>query len=187
MPPKKRELSLSSSPKEIIDTYKEDFHACEAKLNPEPLPGKELLEPVTTLLKKPAKNWTEQDILPIAKLLAGRVVIDGTGENLNGANAFGRIAEEFENFILGHPEFRALIDPVYVVIDITTTNNAPPANINMYPHNVAANLLPGSTYVYRFDGPGADANAQHFIGFIQSGNHGLRAYVFHTTFPAVYY
>lgn len=69
------------------------------------------MEPVAILKEKPAEKWRDKDILPIAKLIAGRMSIDVTGNNLYGANAFGSISEEFTNYTLSHPKIRAMIDP----------------------------------------------------------------------------
>ncbi|PKY31070.1 hypothetical protein RhiirB3_419263 [Rhizophagus irregularis] len=54
---------------------------------------------MTILKEKPAEKWRDKDILPIAKLMAGRISIDATGNNFSGANAFESISEEFIDFI----------------------------------------------------------------------------------------
>jgi hypothetical protein len=92
-----------------------------------------LLEPVTILSKKPASKWNDQDVMPLAEILAGRIAIDGTGENRQGATALGSISEDLTEYIFDHPKIRSIIDPVYVVIDLTTSGNAPPVNVNNYP------------------------------------------------------
>ena len=42
--------------------------------------------------------------MPLAKILAGRISIDGTGENILGANAFGSISEDLTTFVFAHPK-----------------------------------------------------------------------------------
>ncbi|CAB4419322.1 unnamed protein product [Rhizophagus irregularis] len=64
----------------LAQEISEEF-ICLSEMNPEPLPGKLLLESTTVLAKKPASKWKEQDVKPLADILAGRVAIDGIGEN----------------------------------------------------------------------------------------------------------
>ncbi|CAI2173492.1 15205_t:CDS:2 [Funneliformis geosporum] len=89
----------SSVGTQTIDVYQDwcdksdeeaDF-VCTAILNPEPLQGKLLLEPVNELSKKSSDQWNDDDLMPIVKLLAGRPYIDGTGDNFEGASAFNLI------------------------------------------------------------------------------------------------
>ena len=80
--------------------------------------GKVLLDPVTILSKKPASQWEDGDVLPLAEILAGRIAIDGTGENRQGATALGKIGADLTNYIFTHPKIRSIIDPVYVVADL---------------------------------------------------------------------
>lgn len=54
--------------------------------------------------------------------MAGRISIDATGDNFSGANAFESISEEFTDYILSHPKIRALIDPIYIVVDLPSVN-----------------------------------------------------------------
>ncbi|RGB30696.1 hypothetical protein C1646_744770 [Rhizophagus diaphanus] len=197
MPPKTKKNSkakeprLLSTPQEISDAYNEDFNICLAEANPEPLPGEMLLEPTTTLASKPASEWKDKDVRPLAELLAGRIAIDGSGKNLPGANALGKIGSDFAEYVFTHPNIRSIIDPVYVVIDLTTTaGNAPPDNINVYPPNRTHPVVvpfPGSNHVYAFNGAGSTDNAQHLIGWLQGTNLGLRAYVFNTPYAVVLY
>ncbi|RGB42082.1 hypothetical protein C1646_751420 [Rhizophagus diaphanus] len=56
-----------------------------AEFNPEPLPGKFLVEPLSVLINKPSSSWTMNDVMPVVKFLSGRIVVDGVGENLEGA------------------------------------------------------------------------------------------------------
>ncbi|PKY53460.1 hypothetical protein RhiirA4_471675 [Rhizophagus irregularis] len=169
MPPKTKKNSkakeprLLSTPQEISDAYNEDFNIYLAEANPEPLPGEMLLEPATTLASKPASEWKDKDVRPLAELLAGRIAIDGSGKNLPGANASGKLAQILQNI------------------------NAPPANINVYPPNRTHPVVvpfPGS---YAFNGAGSTDNAQHLIGWLQGTNQGLRAYVFNTPYAVVLY
>ncbi|CAG8488731.1 11777_t:CDS:2 [Funneliformis mosseae] len=71
-----------------------DF-VCTAIPNPEPLQGKLLLEPVKKLSEKSPKDWNDDDVMPIVKLLAGRTCIDGSGDNFEGTNAFHSIIVDF--------------------------------------------------------------------------------------------
>jgi hypothetical protein len=141
-----------------------------------------LLEPVTTLSRKSASGWKDKDVMPLAELLAGRIAIDGSGENRRGANALGKIGPDLTEYIFTHPKIRSIVDPVYVVVDLTTNGNVPPDNVNVYPHAVVP--YPGSNHVFTFNGPG---EAQHLIGWLQATNPGLRAFVFQTVFPTVLY
>lgn len=96
-------------------------------------------------------------------------MIDTTGDNHDGANALGSISKEFNSYILSHLKIQALIDPVYIIIDLPSVGNLnPPANIANYPlvnspHALPKLFLP-STYIYTFGGRSASENAQHFIG-----------------------
>ncbi|GET02236.1 hypothetical protein GLOIN_2v1482876 [Rhizophagus clarus] len=161
-----KKFKLISSPQEICDAYKEDFNVCLAEINPEPLPGKVLLEPVTTLSSKSASAWKDKDVLPLAELLAGRIAIDGSGENRQGANLFVKIGPDLSEYILSHPKIRSIIDPVYVVIDLSTNVQG---NVALYPPvgspHIAAVPYPGSNHVFVFNGPGATDDAQHLIGW----------------------
>ncbi|CAB4480437.1 unnamed protein product [Rhizophagus irregularis] len=89
--------------------YKKNFYVCNAEINLVPLPGKELLEPVRTLKRKSVSDWTEQDVMPLAELLAGRIGIDGIGENFSGASAFGSISEDLSKFVFEHPKSDQLL------------------------------------------------------------------------------
>ncbi|GES82512.1 hypothetical protein GLOIN_2v1719369 [Rhizophagus clarus] len=104
---------------------------------------KVLLEPAAILSKKPASKWNDQDVKPLAEILAGRIAIDGTGENKQGMNALGKI-------------------------EITTCRGTPPANVKNYPTV-------------------ADSEAQHFIGWLQGTNPGIRAFLVHAAHAAVLY
>ena len=105
--------------------------------------------------------------MPLAKILAGRISIDGTGENILGANAFGSISEDLTTFIFAHPKIRFMVDPVYVSIDLTT--------------------CPNNAHVFRFVGPGALDSAQHLVGWLQGTYSGLRAIIYNTGIPATRY
>ncbi|RHZ72148.1 hypothetical protein Glove_245g7 [Diversispora epigaea] len=131
-----------SSPQEICEAYKENFNACLSEINPEPLPVKILLEPVTILTKKIASEWKDCDVMPLAKILAGRIAIDGSGEN-----------REYPP--IGSPH--ATITPFR------------------------------SKHVFTFNSPRATDDAQHLIEWLQGTNPGIRAYMFHTGFPAILY
>ncbi|CAI2172966.1 18252_t:CDS:2 [Funneliformis geosporum] len=161
-----------------------------AKLITETLPGKMLLAPATILSKKPTSKWKDRDVLPITKFLAGRNAIDGTGENLEGANAFANISQDLTTYILEHSKNRAMTNFVYVVIDLSSPN-ALPTNLNLYPpagspHPV---LIPfaGTNHIFVFNGTGSTAAAQHFIGWLQGSQPGIRAFVFHTSCAATFY
>ncbi|CAB4404812.1 unnamed protein product [Rhizophagus irregularis] len=155
MPPKTKKNSkakeprLLSTPQEISDAYNEDFNICLAEANPEPLPGEMLLEPTTTLASKPASEWKDKDVRPLAELLAGRIAIDGSGKNLPGANASGKLAQILQNMFL-----------LIQTLGLLST---------LFP-------FPGSNHVYAFNGAGSTDNAQHLIGWLQGTNQGLRAY-----------
>ncbi|CAB4484429.1 unnamed protein product [Rhizophagus irregularis] len=162
---------LFSSCQEICDAYKEDFNICLAEINYVPLPGKMLLEPVTTLSEKSASKWTDKDIMPIAELLAGRISIDASGENRQGANALGKIGPDLNEYIFTHPKIRSIMDPVYVVVDL---NTGIPVNVNFYPPpgspHIAAVPRPGTHHVFIFNGPRATDDVQHLIGWLQGTN-----------------
>ncbi|RIA80044.1 hypothetical protein C1645_839392 [Glomus cerebriforme] len=157
---------------------------CLSKMNNEPLQGKLLLEPATVLAKKPASKWKEEDVKPLADILAGRVAIDGTGENLQGAQALGMISADLTEFALSHPKIRSIIDPVYVVIDLNTGRpniiNYPPAGS---PYG-ALSVFPETNHVFSFNNEPA---AQHFVGWLQGSTPGLKVLVFHTLHGAVIY
>jgi hypothetical protein len=149
-----------------------------------------LLEPVTNLSKKSASEWKDHDVLPLAEILAGRISIDGTGENRQGANAFGKIGSDLTTYIFTHPKIRSIIDPVYVVVDLTTAHGNAAPDLTNYPPgspHLAVATHPGVNHVYTFNGPGATDDAQHLIGWLQGTNPGIRAFVFHTGFPTVLY
>ncbi|CAB4445190.1 unnamed protein product [Rhizophagus irregularis] len=156
---------LFSSHQEICDVYKEDFNICLAEINYVLLPGKMLLEPMTTLSEKSASKWTDKDVISLAKLLAGRISIDTSRENHQGANASGKLAQILNEYIFTHPKIRSIMDPIYVVVDL---NTGIPVNINFYPPpgspHIAAVLRPGTHHVFIFNGPGATDDVQHLIG-----------------------
>ncbi|PKK61791.1 hypothetical protein RhiirC2_760319 [Rhizophagus irregularis] len=170
----------------LAQEISEEF-ICLSEMNPEPLPGKLLLEPATVLAKKPASKWKEQDVKPLADILAGRVAIAGTGENQQGAQALGMISADLTEFALSHPKIRSIIDPIYVIVDLTTCKNAPP-NINNYPPpgspHVALVIFPGTNHVFSFNN---ESSAQHFVGWLQGSTPGIRVLVFHTGHAAVIY
>ncbi|CAG8716040.1 2962_t:CDS:2, partial [Funneliformis mosseae] len=147
---------------------KKIFH-CTAKLNPDPLPGKVLTEPIAKLLKKPSSSWTKEDVIPVARILAGRITVDGAGDNLEGANLYASICEDFATFLYKHPNIRAIVDPVYVVADLNTVNDAIPVNLYPAGENPAVPLINfmGINHVWAFNGQGEMGRAQHFIGWLQ--------------------
>ncbi|CAG8580514.1 1857_t:CDS:2 [Funneliformis mosseae] len=193
IPPKKtRKNKVHQLFKKLTNVYEysEDF-VCKAVPNPEPLLALEIfregfLEPVTILKKKPAAKWRDRDILPIAKLIAGRVSIDAIRDNFGDANAFESIIEKFTDYILCHPKIQALIDPIYVVVDLSSVENlALPANIANYPPNTTLRPIPQvlvnpSNHIFSF-ATGTDAH--HFIGWLQDANPGVIAYLLHTATP----
>ncbi len=144
------------------------------------------------LKEKPAEKWRDKDVLPIAKLIAGRSSIDATGDNHSGANAFGSISDEFTDYVLNHPKIRALIDPVYVFVDLPSVGNiAVPANVANYPPGTSGlnplHLVNPSNHIYSFIGPSAGEDAHHFIGWLQGANPGVVAYLVRTPFPIMQY
>ncbi|RGB35355.1 hypothetical protein C1646_759438 [Rhizophagus diaphanus] len=153
-------------------------------MNNEPLPGKLLLEPATVLAKKPASKWKEQDVKPLADILAGRVAIDGTEENQQGAQVLEMFSADLTEFALSHLKIRSIIDPVYVVINLSTGQ---PNFMNYLPtgssHGALAVFL-GINHIFSFNN---EPTAQHFIGWLQSTTRGLRVLLFHTLHGAVYY
>lgn len=70
-----------------------------------------LLEPVTILSEKSASKWTDKDVMPLAELLAGRISIDASGENRQGANALGKIGPDLNKYIFTHPKIRSIMIP----------------------------------------------------------------------------
>ncbi|CAG8474865.1 hypothetical protein RhiirA1_456753 [Rhizophagus irregularis] len=107
----KRTVKRETKKTKLIDTS-EKISANELKLNiffELGIPGKELLEPVRTLKRKSVSDWTEQDVMPLAELLAGRIGIDGIGENFSGASAFGSISEDLSKFVFEHPKSDQLL------------------------------------------------------------------------------
>src|SRR4051812_7879304 len=97
--------------------------------------GKLLLKPVNKLLNKPPSCWNNNDLMPIAKLLAGRPFIDGSGDNFKGASAFHSIMPDFDSYLDEHDDIRRIVDPIYVIADISAIvppqavfNNYSPAN-----------------------------------------------------------
>ncbi|PKK58022.1 hypothetical protein RhiirC2_720828 [Rhizophagus irregularis] len=89
-----------------------------------------LLEPMTTLSEKSASKWTDKDVMPLAELLAGRISIDASRENRQGANALRKIGPDLNEYIFTHPKIWSIMDPVYVVVDL---NTGIPVNVNFYP------------------------------------------------------
>ena len=69
--------------------------------------GKMLLEAANTLLAK--SRWTKEDVMPIVKLLYGRVCVDGRGDNLEGANAYARLTTKLNKFLLKHKDLRRML------------------------------------------------------------------------------
>ncbi|RIA96775.1 hypothetical protein C1645_754245 [Glomus cerebriforme] len=186
---KKTKTSEEISAMQAFEMYNENFFVCNAEANYDPLPAKELLEPVRTLKRKSASDWTERDVMPLAEILAGRIAIDGVGENVAGASAYDSISEDLSKFVLEHPKIRSIIDPIYVTIDLTTCEgNLPPA-VAAYPpfgspHPPLA-LFPGTNHVFVFVGPGASESAQHFMGWLQGTYAGLRSILHNSPIPAI--
>jgi hypothetical protein len=152
--------------------------------------GKLLLQPASTLSKKPVLSWTTKDVMPIARLLAGRTAIDGTGDNATGAWALHHIGEDLDHFIDEHPKIRAIIDPIYVVADLVGA--APPQqHVNAYPPpgSPAPALTPfaGSNYVWGFTGRNAASHVEHFIGWMRGRVPGLRMFAFATRRAVTYW
>ncbi|GES87933.1 hypothetical protein GLOIN_2v1873345 [Rhizophagus clarus] len=72
----KRRLRRENVQKENKNVY----IFCTATPKQEPLEGKFLLKPARELSSKPPKDWDDNDLMPIVKLLAGRPYIDGRGD-----------------------------------------------------------------------------------------------------------
>ncbi|GBC02725.1 hypothetical protein RclHR1_04780012 [Rhizophagus clarus] len=70
----KKRTWRSKKPDDGIDIF------CTATPKQEPLEGKFLLKPARELSSKPPKDWDDNDLMPIVKLLAGRPYIDGRGD-----------------------------------------------------------------------------------------------------------
>lgn len=74
------------------------------------------------------------------------------------------ISVNLNEFILSYSKIRSIIDPIYIIIDLTTCKNAPP-NINNYltpgsPY-VALVIFLGINHVFSFNNESA---TQHFVG-----------------------
>ena len=151
-------------------------------------PGKLLLEPVTALSKN-VSSWKCDEVIPIARLLAGRTLIDGRGDNFEGACAFTSISADLITYISKNPEIRSEVGLVYVVADISgqqhtfELNNYPPAGSPL----PALVPLMMSNHIWVFNGADAMGNASHLIGWLQCKVPGLRVFLFHTTHAAVYF
>ncbi|CAI2180687.1 20250_t:CDS:2 [Funneliformis geosporum] len=176
---------------EAVCLAEEDIQ-CNAITNPIPLPGKILVEPLTILLRKPSSSWTKEDVTPIAKLLAGRPAVDGAGENFEGAQLYASICEDFATYLYKNPDIRAIVDPLYVVADLSTVNVTIPANIyppggNPPPPTAPLVGLLGINHAWIFNGRGALGQAQHFIGWLQGTLPGIRVLVFTSPNPVLYY
>ncbi|CAB4477568.1 hypothetical protein RhiirA5_395417 [Rhizophagus irregularis] len=160
-----------------------------AEFNPDPLPGKFLVEPLSVLTNKPSSSWTKNDVMPVVKLLSGRIVVDGVGENLEGAQLYAGISEKLAEYLCEHPDIHAIMDLVYVVADLSTIKAAIP--VHQYPPsgNPATPVVPlmGTTHTWVFQGQEGLKRAQHFIGWLQDRIPGIRSMVFVSPNPAVYY
>ncbi|CAG8590393.1 10039_t:CDS:2, partial [Funneliformis caledonium] len=172
---------------EIYDMYKNNFNTCLIERNPEPLPGKLLLEPVNILSRKPDSEWKVSDVLPLAKILTGRIAIDGSGENHQGADALMKIGTDLTTYIFAHPEIRFIINPLYVVLDFTTINENVPPKVNAYPSVGSLNFYPGSNHVFSFNDPGVTESTYHFIRWLQGFYPRIRAFVFYTAYATGLY
>ncbi|CAG8456161.1 3977_t:CDS:2 [Paraglomus brasilianum] len=118
---KKKEKDIQNIKAQIDDAYEEwcdeydeeaDF-VCTAIPTSEPLQGKLLLNPVKKLLNKDPSCWNNDDLMPIAELLAGRPFIDGSGDNFEGASAFHSIMPDFDLYLEEHDDIRGIVDPIY--------------------------------------------------------------------------
>ncbi|RIA95060.1 hypothetical protein C1645_758429 [Glomus cerebriforme] len=158
---------------------------CTTILNTEPVSGKSLLEPINTLTSKPALYWTREDVIPIVELLAGKIGVDGTGDNFEGANAFLTIGTALKKFLCDHSDLRGMLDPIYVVAGIDG-QLIPQLRLNNYP-SVGGPLPFMTSNVWVFTGNQRNANAHHFIGVLQIQVNGIRCFLFHTSFIAAYF
>ncbi|RIA94686.1 hypothetical protein C1645_759304 [Glomus cerebriforme] len=160
---------------------------CTAILKREPLEGKLLLNPVRELSRKPPKDWDENDLMPIVKLLAGRPYVDGRGENREGAYAFDTIRSDFDSYLEKHDDIRGLMDPTYVVADVGG-NVIPNFLLNNYPQTIPPPInFEGTNYIWAFAGRNRMADATHLIGWIQCAVPGLSVFKFDTTSVAMQY
>ncbi|PKK63410.1 hypothetical protein RhiirC2_788951 [Rhizophagus irregularis] len=157
------DTSEKISANEACEMYKKNFYVCNAEINLDPLPA--IPEPVRTLKRKSVSDWTEQDVMPLAELLAGRIGIDGIGENFSGASAFGSISEDLSNLSSNIQKSDQLL--------IRSTISSPPLA-----------LFPGTNHIFVFNGPGALESAQHFMGWLQGTYVGLQAILQNSTLPA---
>ena len=125
--------------------------------------------------------------MPIVRLLAGRPYIDGRGENREGANAFDMISLDFDSYLEKNDDIRGLIDPTYVVADISRNPNHN-FLLNDYPQTLPLPVnLGGTNFIWTFAGPNRLADATHLIGWIQCAVPGLNVFRFNTTSMAMQY
>ncbi|CAI2177570.1 6767_t:CDS:2 [Funneliformis geosporum] len=129
----------------------------------------------------------KQDVIPVARLL-----VDGAGDNVDGANLYASICEDFATYLYKHPDIRAIVDPVYVVADLNTVNVVIPSNLYPPGGNLAPPTVPlvdfmGINHVWVFNGQGGMGRAQHFIGWLQGRLPGIRVLLFSSPNPGLYY
>jgi len=147
------------------------------------------LEVANTLSMKPVSTWTREDVIPLAKLLAGRTGVDGRGDNFEGASAYSMLCPDLDEFLLKHSDIRGMIDPVYVVANVC--GEIPDFGLDNYPPvgSSLPQLTPfmKSDYIWVFNGDDAMERALHLIGWLQCKINGLKCIVFHTSSPATYF
>ncbi|CAG8572529.1 187_t:CDS:2 [Ambispora gerdemannii] len=120
---------------------------------------------------KSVSSWTPDDVMSIAKLLAGRIAIDGAGDNFEGACSLTNISQGLSIFISKHPNICEIIDPIYIVADIGG-QQMPAFQLNNYPP-VGSPLpalapLMGSNYIWVFNGANGTNRAHNLMSWIQA-------------------
>jgi len=155
-------------------------------LRPEPLTPDGLFPYFSPMIGKSISQWETKDVQELVKYMTGANGVECVGSEPGKAAAWIKFSPLWSNYLTLHPEIAKHLDPVYVIADVggaalpatwaASIAGYPPPGCP-HPAPVPVFLLP---YFWSFVN---DAQAHHFIGWMQASNPGLRMVTMDT--PAV--
>ncbi|RIA92030.1 hypothetical protein C1645_875066 [Glomus cerebriforme] len=69
-----------------------------------------------------ASRRVELNVIPVAKFLVSRLVVNRAGENFKGAQLYASICKNFTTYLYKNPDIHMIVDSVYVVTGLSTVN-----------------------------------------------------------------
>lgn len=144
-----------------------------------------LLPFVNKLQQREMKDWNQDDVLNLAHQLHGVQSIDFGISSGEAAGIWLGFTDVWENYLLNHPKLLALIDPVYVIIQVQP--EAPVGPLPFLPEEAPMKSLMnlnGSQYAWTFS---TQVHGAYWARQLRKFNPKWRVWMFTTLKPCIYF